>query len=372
MMHEHTHTIGQLPIDEIKKITCHFFDPTQVTAITATPAEAGLSGSQTFILKNLQTGCKHVLKQLPNDLSIEQFLWTQTLAEFARINGNTLLPVALDHHERHSQVLDTHSKIAIHCDGTMWQCLVYIEGLPCKKPRPHQISLATEALADFHQKTSLFHMPPSRILSGWHRRVLQLRSLLVSLRSPQVNNAVISASLTELRVLCTEFFQCICSPKTTAIIEHALSYTMPDVHQPVLRDCHWNHVLFSESNDRVTGIIDIDAAGWDDPAVDISRLLGSWQLEYPQSEEWLVDLWPDAFKPYRTSTHAGPDLPTRVQIYHDTAILCGIDRWFTWLFKENRYFPNLKHVSQRMTLLLNAAPAAIRRLEHLPARGDSN
>ena len=61
MMHEHTHTIGQLPIDEIKKITCHFFDPTQVTAITATPAEAGLSGSQTFILKNLQTGCKHVL-----------------------------------------------------------------------------------------------------------------------------------------------------------------------------------------------------------------------------------------------------------------------------------------------------------------------
>ena len=372
MMHEHTHTIGQLPIDEIKKITCHFFDPTQVTAITATPAEAGLSGSQTFILKNLQTGCKHVLKQLPNDLSIEQFLWTQTLAEFARINGNTLLPVALDHHERHSQVLDTHSKIAIHCDGTMWQCLVYIEGLPCKTPRPHQISLATEALADFHQKTSLFHMQPSRILSGWHRRVLQLRSLLVSLRSPQVNNAVISASLTELRVLCTEFFQCICSPKTTAIIEHALSYTMPDVHQPVLRDCHWNHVLFSESNDRVTGIIDIDAAGWDDPAVDISRLLGSWQLEYPQSEEWLVDLWPDAFKPYRTSTHAGPDLPTRVQIYHDTAILCGIDRWFTWLFKENRYFPNLKHVSQRMTLLLNAAPAAIRRLEHLPARGDSN
>ena len=371
-MHEHTHTIDQLPIDEIKKIACHFFDPTQAKAMTATPAEAGLSGSQTYILENLQTGCKHVLKQLPNDLSVEQVLWTQTLAEFAHSNGNTLLPVALDHRERNSKVLDTHSKIAVHYDGTMWQCLVYIEGLPCKTPHPHQISLATAALADFHQKSSLFRMTPSRTLSGWHRRVLQLRTLLVSLRSPRVNNAVIGASLTELHVLCTKFFQFLRSPETTAIIEHALSYTMPDVHQPVLRDCHWNHVLFSESNDRVTGIIDIDAAGRDDPAVDISRLLGSWQLEYPQSEEWLVDLWPDAFKQYQTSAHAGPDFPTRVQILHDTAILCGIDRWFTWLFKENRYFANMKQVSQRITLLLNAAPAAIRRLEHLPARSDSN
>ncbi len=371
-MHQHTHTIGQLPINEIKKIACHFFDPAQATGLTAKPAEAGLSGSHTYILKHLQTGCKHVLKQLPSDLSKDQILWTQTLADFVHNSGNTLLPVALDHHERSSQVLGTDSKIALHCDGTMWQCLVYIEGRPCKTPHPHQISLATEALADIHQKASLFQMPPSRTLSGWKRRVQQLRTLLVSLRSQRLNNAVTDASLIELRALCIKFFQCIRLPKTTAIIERALSYPMPDVHQPVLRDCHWNHVLFSESNDRVTGFIDIDAAGWDDPAVDISRLLGSWQLEYPQSEEWLVDLWPDAFKQYQTSAHAGPDFPTRVQLFHDTAILCGIDRWFTWLFKENRYFPNIKQVSQRLTLLLNAAPAAIRRLEHLPARSDSN
>jgi hypothetical protein len=141
-----------------------------------------------------------------------------------------------------------------------------------------------------------------------------------------VDNTVIGATHTELHVLYTKFFQRIRSPKFTANIQHALSYTMPDVHQPVLRDCHWNHVLFSDSDDCVTGFIDIDAAGWDDPAVDISRLLGSWQLENPQSEEWLVDLWPDAFKQYRTSVNAGADFPSRVQVLHDTAILCGIDR----------------------------------------------
>ena len=85
-----------------------------------------------------------------------------------------------------------------------------------------------------------------------------------------------------------------------------------------------------------------------------------------------MDLWPDAFKQYRTSVNAGADFPSRVQVLHDTAILCGIDRWFTWLFTENRYFANMEQVSQRITLLLNAAPAAIRRLEHLSTRGDSN
>ena len=371
-MHEHTRATGQLPIDAIKKIACHFFDPAQATDMTVRPAEAGLSGSQTYILKHLQTGSKHVLKQLPSDLSIDQIRWTQALADFVNRHGHTLLPVSLDHHEQNKQCVDTPSKIAIHCDGTMWQCLGYIVGLPCKTPRPDQISLATEALADFHQKASIFQMPPSRTLSGWHRRVLQLRTLLVSLRSPRVDNTVIGATHTELHVLYKKFFQRIRSPKFTATIQHALSYTMPDVHQPVLRDCHWNHVLFSDSDDCVTGFIDIDAAGWDDPAVDISRLLGSWQLENPQSEEWLVDLWPDAFKQYLTSVNAGADFPSRVQVLHDTAILCGIDRWFTWLFTENRYFANMEQVSQRITLLLNAAPAAIRRLEHLSTRSDSN
>ena len=113
-MHEYTRATGQLPIDAIKKIACHFFDPAQATVMTVRPAEAGLSGSQTYILKHLQTGSKHVLKQLPSDLSIDQIRWTQALADFVNRHGHTLLPVSLDHHEQNKQCVYTPSKIAIH------------------------------------------------------------------------------------------------------------------------------------------------------------------------------------------------------------------------------------------------------------------
>ncbi len=361
----------QLPVDEIKKIACQFFDSAQASAMAVIPTETGLSGSQTYILTHLQTRRKHVLKQLPRDRSIDQIRWTQSLADFVRSYGNTLLPMALDHHEQSKRLLYAPSKIVAHTDGTLWQCLVYIEGLPCKTPTPNHISLAIEALANFHKKASMFRMAPYQNLSGWQRRVLQLRSLLKPRRDQRVNSTITGATLTKIHGLYKEFLQILRAAKTRETIQNTLSYTMRDVHQPVLRDCRWNHVLFSDSFDRVTGMIDIDAAGWDDPAVDISRLLGSWHLERPQSEERLVDLWPDAFQQYKRITDARPNFPSRVQVLHDTAIICGIDRWFTWLFLEMRNFPDMEQVLQRISLLLHATPAAIRRLEHIPAHSDS-
>ncbi len=371
-MHKPANRTVRLPVDEIKKIACQFFDPAQASVMMVTQAETGLSGSQTYVLKHPQTGRKHILKQLPRDCSIAHIRWIQSLADFVCSHGNTLLPMALDNHERSRWPLHAPSKVATHSDGTMWQCMVFIEGLPCKTPGPKQMSLAIKALADFHKKASMFRMAPYRNLSGWQRRVLQLRSLLESRRESRVNSAINGATRTELHVLYKEFFRILRMPKARETIQKTLSYTMRDVHQPVLRDCRWNHVLFSNSFDRVTGIIDIDAAGWDDPAVDISRLLGSWHLERPQSEERLADLWPDAFQQYEKVADARPDFPSRVQVLHDTAIICGIDRWFTWLFLEMRYFPNMEQVLQRITLLLHATPAAIRRLEYLPAHSDSN
>lgn len=361
----------QLAVDEIKKIACHFFDSAQASAMTVTPAETGLSGSQTYILTHLQTGRKHVLKQLPRDRSVDQIRWTQNLADFVRSYGNTALPIALKRHEQSKRLLAAPSKIAAHSDGTTWQCLVYIEGLPCKTPGPKQMSLAIKALADFHKKASMFRMAPCQNLSGWQRRVLQLRSIVKPRREQRVNSTITGATLTKLHGLYKEFLQIFRAAKARETIQNTLSYTMRDVHQPVLRDCRWNHVLFSDSFDRVTGMIDIDAAGWDDPAVDISRLLGSWHLERPQSEERLVDLWPDAFQQYKRITDARPNFPSRVQVLHDTAIICGIDRWFTWLFLEMRNFPDMEQVLQRISLLLHATPAAIRRLEHIPAHSDS-
>ena len=362
-MHQPRSTTVQFSVDEIKCIACQFLDVPQPSVLTVTPTEDGLSGSTTCILTHCDTGRRHVLKQLPLHLSIDHIRWTQSLAAFTRGQGYTLLPVAINRCDSRQGSAGAAPKIAIHADGTLWQCLEYIDGNPCKTPHSRQTVIAVRALANFHKVAKAFQMPRQKTLCGWHRRVHQLRSILLSLQFSQVENNTDAFRPTQLHELHQRFMQLIRAPKTIRIIENALNRNMSAVHQPALKDCWWDHVLFSNSHDRLTGIIDIDAAGWDDPAVDMSRLLGSWQLENLHWEGKLLDIWPEAFQQYGAIAASGVDFPSRVQHLHDTGILCGLDRWFAWIFTEKRQFPNMELVLRRITHLLHAAPAAIQRLE---------
>ena len=366
-MHHPGHRTPLLPIEQITRIASHFFEGCQKTVLSPTLTEAGFSGSTTCIFTHNNTGRRYVLKQLPRHLSLEQILWTQNLATFTRNKGYTLLPVAVQRHGVIHCVANAAPKIAMHTDGTLWQCLEYIDGKPCTTPDKYQAMLAAEALARFHKAASTFEPPGRPALCGWGRRTHQLSSMLLSQPDLPEADKFDTSLLTELRALFAQFAQLIHAPETLNIIRDTLKHEMTATHQPALKDCWWNHLLFSDSHDCITGIIDIDAAGWDDPAVDLARLLGSWQLENQKWQANLVDLWPEAFEKYRSIVEPGPNFSFRVQILHDTSIICGMDRWFRWIFTENRLFPNMKLVLRRITHLLQAAPAAIRRLAHSQA-----
>jgi len=133
-MHQPGYRTAQLPIDRIRRIAGYFFEGTQPRVLMPTLAEAGFSGSTTCIFTHQDTEHKYVLKQLPHHLSMEQILWTQGLATFTRNHGFSLLPVAVPHHHINGLVSAATPKIAVHTDGTLWQCLKFIDGKPCKKP----------------------------------------------------------------------------------------------------------------------------------------------------------------------------------------------------------------------------------------------
>ena len=362
-MHQPGHRTPPIPIEQITRIASDFFEGCRKTVLSPTLTEAGFSGSTTYIFTHKHTGRRYVLKQLPRHLSLEQILWTQNLATFTHNQGYALLPVAIHRHGGDKFLPDATPKITKHTDGSLWQCLEYIDGKPCEVPQKHQTLLGAKALATFHKVASAFQMPLRRSLCGWRRRTQQLCTIITSEPELPESNKVHNPLHSELRALYIQFVRLIHAPETIEIIRGTLKHKMSAIHQPALKDCRWEHFLFSESRDRLTGIIDIDGAGWDDPAVDMARLLGSWQLENQTRQEKLVDLWPEAFQKYSAIVEPGADFSFRVQILHDTGIICGMDRWFHWIFKEKRQFPNMKLVLRRITHLLHAAPAAICRLE---------
>jgi len=361
-MNQPEYGTAQLPVDQINRIAGHFFDNPETTLLMPTLTEVGFSGSAICVFTHKDTRQKYLLKQLPRQASLEQILWIQSLATFTRNKGYTLLPVAVQRHGVIGCVPKAAPKIAMHTDGTLWQCLEYIDGKSCATPDKYQAMLGAEALATFHKVASTFEPPSRPALCGWRRRTRQLSSMLAFQPDLPDADKVDNSLFTELRALFAQFAKLIHAPETIKIIRDTLKHEMTATHQPAIKDCWWNHLLFSNSHDRITGIIDIDAAGWDDPAVDLARLLGSWQLENQKWQGNLIDLWPEAFEKYRSVVEPGPNFSFRVQILHDTSIICGMDRWFRWIFTENRQFPDMKLVLRRITHMLHAAPAAIRRL----------
>ncbi|MEC8555844.1 MAG: aminoglycoside phosphotransferase family protein [Planctomycetota bacterium] len=95
----------------------------------------------------------------------------------------------------------------------------------------------------------------------------------------------------------------------------------------VLRDIWSDHVLFS--GDSVSGVIDFGAAGIDEPATDLARLLGS--MEPADADQWWRGLCE-----YRK--HSPSLCPHRVLILDQASCLLSAIQWAKWLILEGREF----------------------------------
>ena len=349
-----------LPAAELRHLTAH------------QPPVAGLSGSRVWLLVNKQSGPRYVLKQLPAAVPPAQIAWTHGLACHLTAAGLKQVPLPLPP----LAVAGDEQPIghfAVDAAGQYWQCLPYLAGEPIADPQPEDVLAAVTCLAELHQAAAGFRtaMPITR-QTGWRLRISQLGRLRrEGLARPPVGLAGLAGTplgaWQRLLRVRGEAATCLAPVDFQNLATRLDCRGFPSVVQPVLRDCWWSHVLFDHTMQRrtVSGIIDLDAAGIDTPAVDLARLLGSWQLEAADPSPLLAARWPQAVERYREICQPAGDFPADLQVLHDTAVICGLDRWCHWLFSECRVFPDLDRVTARMEALLRALPAAIDRLQRL-------
>ena len=349
-----------LPVAELRHLTAH------------QPPVAGLSGSRVWLLVSKQSGPRYVLKQLPAAVPLSQIAWTHCLAHQLTAAGLKQVPLPLPLLAITDGEKST-SCFAADAAGEYWQCLPFRRGEAIASPQPEEVLAAVTCLAELHQAAAGFRtvMPFTR-QTGLQLRISQLQRLaregLARPPADLVGHAgTPCAVLQRLLRVRGEAARYMAKVDFQSLATRLDGPGRSSAMQPVLRDCWWPHVLFDHAaaHRKVSGIIDLDAAGIDSPAVDLARLLGSWQLEAADPSPPLAARWPQAVERYHDICQPAGDFPAEVQDLHDTAVICGLDRWCHWLFSECRAFPDLQRVASRMEALLRALPAAISRLERL-------
>ena len=105
--------------------------------------------------------------------------------------------------------------------------------------------------------------------------------------------------------------------------------------QWVLRDCHREHVLFTDDNGdlRTSGIIDFDAARIDTVATDLARYLGSFDLN--QSTSSVMDMLAASLANRPLSEKERVLVPLLIR---STCLIAAVN-WGQWLCVDGQRFP---------------------------------
>ena len=352
---------------EVRRLAAHFLPASEAASLTIQkPPTVGFSGAAVWLLSPAGGPPRYVLKQLPAGLPPDQIGWTQLLAQhLARAGVSTPLPLQAGKHP-----LTQAGHVAIDRQGQLWQCLTYLPGRAVSRPTEAEVLAAVATLAMLHRAASQFHQrPPLPRPTGWQTRVRQLKQLAATgFPRPTAASSQLAgdqAAWRELASISQQANECFFATAGPQLVARLAPEKFPQPLQPVLRDCWWAHLLFEPApgGTRVSGIIDLDAAGIDTPAVDLARLLGSWQLESGVPTASLTESWPAAFDCYVSSGRPAGDFLADVQRLHDTAVVCGLDRWLHWLLRDGREFPDFSRAITRIRALLRALPAALARLQ---------
>jgi homoserine kinase type II len=118
--------------------------------------------------------------------------------------------------------------------------------------------------------------------------------------------------------------------------------------QPCLRDMRPEHVLFT--SDRVTGLVDFGAMGYDSVAADLARLLAEW-LGSDRA------LRAEALEAYTAIRSIGAAELLLIDEFDRSAALLGAGHWVRWHFLEGRTFEDPDAVGRGLRKGLNRLTA---------------
>lgn len=275
-------------------------EATQIAALfgieiqTAIPVSGGFSGACIFRVEDF-SGSVFALRRTPigDALPTTRYCDLLTLLGDVYSNGCTVIPVPLRHQQVSLGMLSApnslrfanadNSQTRIRSDKFLWQMEPWMPGESVEGyPTAGQVESTLEALALFHKTAA------ESIRARGNNQTFRL-----SLEcSPGVERRI--SLVSELtRGLLSSFLKAAASEPDPDLrncgrkLCNALELWLPwltkrltDVSgvsfslQPTIRDLWRPHVLFSE--ERLTGIIDLNAMATDHVGLDMTRLLRSW------------------------------------------------------------------------------------------------
>lgn len=265
-----------------------------IEILTLAPVGGGFSGACVFKAED-SSGAVFALRRTPaaDTMPVERYCELVALLRDVRSSGYELIPVPLRHQQSSLGIMETadtavftnvdHSQTRIRTREFVWQLEPWMPGSPSHgPPTSRQLKSTLEALALFHKTAA--ESAKARVnrqmlrVAREHSPGISRRIEIVSELSNGLLARFTKAAANEPH---PEFRSC--SKRLCAALEFWLPWLTKQLTevvnatyqlQPVIRDLWKPHVLFTE--ERVTGIIDLNAMATDHVGLDATRLFRSW------------------------------------------------------------------------------------------------
>lgn len=306
---------------------------------------------------------RYVLKGFPAGTPPERAEWVHRLMLHLRAAGCGEVPALAR--------TTAGPTLAPDRDRRMWELVAFVPGGPTFTPTPAQATAAMEALARVHLAAASLPGPAVHIEPGLTRRIDRVCRLIGDpwrARRDRLVPLVATDQLTSgMRVRFDRAIAGFAAADGARMLAAFACWRPPALPvQPVFRDVWADHVFFDR--DRVTGFIDLHAAGYDTPATDIARLLGSWTSPWTGTGAW-VSGWEPALAAYEAVRPLAAERRA-LPLLHASATVLGLDNWFRWVLEEARWFP-APAALERVDRLLHGLPGALRELAMSGPTSDS-
>lgn len=316
----------------------------------------GFSGAALAVVRPRGTAAWFVLKSFPADTERGRADWVHFFVRHLAASGIEEVPRPVPTPAGDTVVTDPA--------GTHWELVPLVHGTATDAPTDAQAAAALEMLARVHLAAArLPGVPPSVGQSAGVVHMIDCARSLAS-RPWRLRRAAAATDFDALTAAVAERWdRAIALVETRsgerAVASVARARPAPVPLHAVLRDVWSAHVLFADGGPaRVAGIVDAHAAAIDTPALDVGRLLCSWQrrrmgldAEPVPSAAALAAY--EAVRPLQAAERA------IVSLVRSAGVLLGLDTWFRWTLEERRRFPSPAAAVARIDWLLAALPAAL-------------
>ncbi|MGB7326182.1 MAG: aminoglycoside phosphotransferase family protein, partial [Rubripirellula sp.] len=287
---------------------------------TATMVPPGFSGGVVFECVS-DVGSRFALKGWTSGTGISRVKEVHAVATFARRSGCVLVP----------EICGVTTAV-----GRPWDLVSWMPGAPAPADAPpDQIQSGAIALRQFHTAVAPYKQiqQPAPAVFARLRRIEELRPLVTQVlqsRHPPSTTETLPTTLSNAVERASEMLRRHWSPTADQITADLMGMQGRCVAtQYVLRDCHRDHVLFSDG--RPGGLIDFDALRIDTPSADLARWVGGFLAGRDEAEEETV--WQAAMAGF------GLENVLEAQTIHAATVWSSLANWLVWIVLEQRSFP---------------------------------